>query len=187
MADEEPDLDEPWRLSPKLKWELEMALSGQIETSQELGHALDYLLSSPVCFPKEVKGDPKLEKNYKKQMMERRRLAVPLMWKWIADDKANIAEKDIWVTAVAKLIVDTVLPAEATKRPSAALYALGYRGHLEKYADLREEMDMYDVFKRPTDEELSRREFALRMQRQGHLSDKTVDEAMKIIDRLRET
>jgi hypothetical protein len=146
-------------MSPKLKQELELALAGWLETSRELEDA--------------CAGDIG---------------AVEHIWRKISEDRANIAEKDVWVSSVARRVVDDVLTVDAQERPRAALTALGFSGVLDLHWRLKYDLEVLDGFKNLTDSsEPSRRKIAQQMQARGHLKEKTVDQAMKVIDRLRES
>ena len=135
LADEQPDLDEPWRLSPKLKWELEMVLSGQIETCRELDLAVDHLNSAPLS--QQFAHDAGVARAH-----ELRQAAVLEVWRMIADGTANIAEKDIWVSAVAKHIVDHVLTVPAELRARAALKSIGLTQTLGKNLELKIRLEL---------------------------------------------
>ncbi len=138
LADEQPDLDEPWRLSPKLKWELEMVLSGQIETCRELDLAVDHLNSAPLS--QQFAHDAGVERAH-----ELRQAAVLEVWRMIADGTANIAEKDIWVSAVAKHIVDHVLTVPAELRARAALKSIGLKQVLGKNLELKSRLELEET------------------------------------------
>lgn len=156
MAADPPEPDVG--LSPSLREELELALAGWLETSPELEDACD--------------GDIG---------------AVEHIWRKISEDRANIAEKDVWVSSVARRVVDDVLTVDAQERPRAALRALGFNRVLDVHWRLKYDLEVLDGFKNLTDGgEPSRRKVAQQMQARGHLKEKTEDQAMKVIDRLRE-
>ena len=138
LADEQPDLDEPWRLSPKLKWELEMVLSGQIETCRELDLAVDHLNSAPLS-------QQFLDEGGAVRGHELRQAAVLAVWHMIADGTANIAEKDIWVSAVARHVVDNALTMPAEDRARAALKSIGLTQTLGKNLELKRRLEIEAV------------------------------------------
>ena len=162
MTNGELPPDENTSLSPKLRRELEMALAGDLETSLTLQQALD---------------DPVYNQG-----------AVERVWRSIADGSANIAERDVWLTAVAKRVVTNVLDQTEKSRPQEALKALHLYGQQDRNWRLAYDLDVLDSFEDLDDptRKLSRREVARRMQARGHLSDKPVGFVMKVIDRLRD-
>lgn len=144
-------------MSPKLKQELEFALSGWLETSRELEDACAGEIG-----------------------------AVEHIWRQIAEGRANIVERDVWVSVIARRVVEDVLTADAQERPRAALAALGFSGVLDVHWRLKYDLDVLDSFENLTDgTDPTRRKIAQQMQARGHLKGKTVDQAMKAIDRLR--
>lgn len=156
MAVEPPELDVG--MSPKLKQELEFALSGELETSKELEDACEGEIG-----------------------------AVEYLWRQISEGRANIVEKDIWVSVIARRVVDLVLTVDAQERPRAALRALGFSGVLDAHWRLKYDLDVLDGFENLAGGAgLSRRRIAQQMQARGHLKEKTIDQAMRVIDYIRE-
>ena len=116
MASESEEV-ERWSLPAKLRNELELALAGRLATSPELDKALA--------------GDIG---------------AVEFIWRSIADGTANLAERDIWVEAIAKRVVATVIPTDAIKRPLAANRALGFTTYFDDHWAARNALEAFDEF-----------------------------------------
>lgn len=108
---------ERWSLPAKLRNELELALAGRLATSPELDKALA--------------GDIG---------------AVEFIWRSIADGTANLAERDIWVEAIAKRVIRDVIPTPARSRPEAANRAIGFTTFLDPYWRARDAADTFERF-----------------------------------------
>lgn len=148
-------------MSSKLRRELELALAGELE--------VDLMVQQAVDDPVHNQG------------------AVEWVWRRIADGTANLAERDTWITAVARRVVANVLDQTVTSRPQEALKALHLYSRQERNWFLRYDLDALDSFEelRDPEERLTRREVAKLMQARGHLEGKSTNAAMKVIDRLR--
>lgn len=144
-------------LDPKLRSELQAALSGRLETSLTLEQALN--------------GD---------------KGAVVEMWRQIAANEANIAEKDIWVTKVAADVMRSVVPAAHDERPTTALDALGLRGRLDRHWGLRRALEIWNSFPRNGHRRVKRAELTKWMQDRGFLAGRRPAAAAKVIDRILE-
>jgi hypothetical protein len=155
--------DEPLHtgISPKLRRELGLALADELETDLMLQQALD---------------DPVHNQG-----------AVEWVWRRIADGTANLAARDTWITAVARRVVANVLDQTVTSRPQEALKALHLHSRQERNWFLRYDLEVLDNFEglRDPEERLTRREVVKLMQARGHLEGKSINAAMKVIDRLR--
>lgn len=149
----------PFEMDPRLRQELEACLDGSIETSLELELAL--------------KGDIG---------------AVEHMWREIAEGRANIADRDVWVEHVAKRVVKDVIPANASERPRAALKALGFNTRLDEHWAARRDLEVLLAFEGlDNGSEDTRRALAQALVNRGHFRGRRVDEAlMKVVDRLLE-
>lgn len=109
------------------------------------------------------------------------------IWRDLADGKLSVEDRDIWLTAVAQRVVKFVLEAEDKKnRGEQALMALYLAGRALAHPEARDDLETFDAF---TDLEggdpTSRRAAAKMLRGRGHLEDRTEDEAMKVVDRLR--
>ena len=162
----------PFEMDPKLKAELEAALRGELETCLELEQAM--------------RGDDhgKLLKEGEVRLGDMG--AVEFIWRAIADGRANLAERDIWVQHVAQKVVDTVISTDANKRGEAALKALGFTGVFDKHREAREELEVLLAFaENDGNGQPSRRQLAQHLLARGYLKGKSVTSAMKVVDRLR--
>lgn len=149
----------PFEMDPRLRQELEACPGGSIETSLELELAL--------------KGDIG---------------AVEHMWREIAEGRASIADRDVWMEHVAKRVVEDVIPAVANERPRAALKALGFNTRLDEHWAARRDLEVLLAFK-DLDNGSSdmRRALSQALVNMGHFPGRRVDGAlMKVVDRLRE-
>lgn len=173
MSGDEPDdpsSDEQCGLDPATRREFELALAGDLETSLELQEAL-----------------PKPPEPGHREPTHREPGAVEYIWRLIADGNANILEKDIWVTNLAKEVVEKVLTAKATDRPRAALKALGFAQRLDPHWRLRKDSEMLESFEHlDGGPPLSRLDMAKAMQRKGHLPKASEKSAKKVMARLRD-
>ena len=141
MSNERPTLGEAEAasgLSPELELQLKRALTGDLDILLEFDRAVDHLNSAPLS--EQFVNDVGAVRAY-----ELRQAAVVDVWRMIASGTANIAEKDIWVSAVAKHIVDHVLTVPAELRARAALKSIGLKQVLGKNLELKSRLELEET------------------------------------------
>ena len=109
------------------------------------------------------------------------------IWRDLADGKLSLEDRGIWLTAVAQRVVKFVLEAEDNNNSGEqALMALYLAGRALAHHEAREDLEAFDAFTALDGAGPASRRAAARMLRdRGHLKDRTEDEAMKVVDRLR--